>query len=299
MKKILSLSCMALVAMMVMAQYPSRVYLCGPAGPGWATQQWPMFTDTTDQGAPSGVYEWVGDLNDGELKLLYGSGWEPGFAPLAADEPLVIGANSIFDRHDSDPDNKWAVTAGRYRMVLNLTDTTLTVEDGTGLDGKNGEGQVFFSDYLFLVGNGCGAGWSDANAIGAATTAYGVYTITTTLYGHTAGETHNEIKFLSAPNFGVMPQVGPMVDGEEIDGPGTYTAAAFTVGDYKWHNVSTETKVYIITVDLNAGTMVVADPTTPTGLDENVNMNVNKVMRNGQMIIIRDGVLYDVTGKKL
>ena len=39
MKKFFTLSLMAMVAVLAMAQFPTRIYLCGPAGPGWATEK--------------------------------------------------------------------------------------------------------------------------------------------------------------------------------------------------------------------------------------------------------------------
>ena len=74
MKKFFTLSLMAMVAVLAMAQFPTRIYLCGPAGPGWATETWPMYTYVAEDGVtPTGMYEWVGDLNEGELKFLHGS----------------------------------------------------------------------------------------------------------------------------------------------------------------------------------------------------------------------------------
>lgn len=292
---------MAILSIAAMAQFPSRVYLCGPAGPGYATKTWPMYTYTNESGAPTGVYEWVGQLTEGKIKFLYGTSWEPAYVAEVDAEGLTEGTHNMLSRLTYDGevgDNQWLATAGYYKLTINVSEMTLTVEDGTGLEPVHGNDQSFYPDFLFIVGNGTGAGWSDGNAIATTTSEYGVYTITTTIYGHLAGETHNEFKFLSSQSWD-MPQVGPTTAGEEFTGAGTYSAAVFTEGDNKWHNTTTETKEYTFTIDLNAGTMEVVEA-TPTALkSEAARASVKKMIINGELYILKNETLYTASGARV
>ena len=171
MKKFFTLSLMAMVAVLAMAQFPTRIYLCGPAGPGWATEKWPMYTYVAEDGVtPTGMYEWVGDLNEGDLKFLHGSSWEPGYAPTVNGEALTVGEHTIIDRPTgSDPDDKFAVTAGRYKLEINLTGEAfvLTVSDGTGLADKDGSDQQFevpVPEKVYPIGDGTSYGWNPSSA---------------------------------------------------------------------------------------------------------------------------------------
>lgn len=262
MKKFFTLSLMALVAIVAMAQsYPNHIYLCGPAGPGWVTKQWPMYTNQDAAGQPNGTYEWVGNLNSGELKFLYGDHYEPAYVSQTNNEALTIGAHTLMDHPvlDDSTDNKFAVTAGRYKLVIDLTgeNIALTVIDGTGLEDKNGDSQMpLYPEHLYLIGSGCGAGWSTENAIEMTTVQDGVYTLTTTIYGHSASEEYNELKFLSSKSWD-KPHVGPTVDGESFTGVGVYSAAVFTEGDKKYHNTNTVTGVYDLTLNLIDSTLTV------------------------------------------
>lgn len=262
MKKFFALSLMALVAIAAMAQsYPKHIYLCGPAGPGWATKTWPMYTNQNTDGTPNGTYEWVGDLNNGDLKFLYGDDWEPAYVAPTNGEALTVGAHTMQDHpvYDDSTDNKWAVTTGRYKLEINVATMTLTVSDGAGLPDKNGDSQMpLYPEHLYLVGNGSGAGWEPANAIEMTTVSDGVYTLTTTIYGRLEEEEYNEFKFISSQSW-AMPHVGPVVGGEAFTGAGTYSAAIFTTGDNKYHNTNTATGVYDFTLNLIDSTLTVVE----------------------------------------
>lgn len=293
---------MALVAMVAMAQsYPEKVYLTGSATPvGWSTSALPMFSNG------DGTYEYVGMLYNGEygneFKMLGAADWLPSYGPQTNGTGIADGENYDLEvRTDYEMgDNKFTVSAdGRFHLTLNLVENKLYVAAAQEEDAdKNGVVQAL--EAIYIVGNGCGAGWDAGGAFAAEKVSEGVFTITTTIYGHNGEEEYNEFKFLTTQSFD-MPHIGPAVDGEEFTGAGTYTASVFTTGDKKWHNTTTETKEYVFTIDLNEGTMTVTDPNA-TGVENvnaNANVNVNKVMIDGQMVIIREGKAYSVTGAEL
>lgn len=258
MKKFFFLSFFAfLAAISVMAQFPNRVYLCGPAGPGWATETWPMFTYVDAENNPTGMYEWIGDLNDGDLKLLHGSSWEPGYAPAANGEAFSYGDHVVVDRPTGDdPDDKWAVTAGRYKMVLNVTTMILTVSDGTGLADKNGNDQIFKAPVpanVYPVGDGTAYGWNPGSSEAIAKVEGAE------IFDGVVFLKNGEFKLLHQPDWGA--QYGPVEGGEPIIGAGTYTLCK-PEGDNKWFisGVDNLTAFHMI-ADIEAGTLILRDTT--------------------------------------
>lgn len=300
MKKFFTLSLMALVAIVAMSQsYPEKVYLTGSATPvGWSTSALPMFNNG------DGTYEYVGMLYNGEygneFKMLGAADWLPSYGPVVANTAIAAGESYDLEFRENEGmgDNKFKVpTNGRYHLTLNLVENKLYVAAAAeGEADKNGVVQAL--DLIYIVGNGTGAGWEAGNAFATTKVSDGVFTITTTIYGHNSEEQFNEFKFLTTKSFD-MPHVGPAADGEEFTGAGTYTATVFTVGDKKWHNTTTETKEYTFTIDLNAGTMVVIDPTVTALENANVNANVNKVLRNGQLYILNNEEVFTATGVRV
>lgn len=255
MKKLFFFCLLALAAVSMMAQYPTRVYLCGPAGPGWTTETWPMFTNVDSDNNPTGTYEWIGDLNDGELKLLYGSSWEPGYASAADAEAFTFGDHVVVDRPTgADPDNKWAVTAGRYKMVLTLSSMTLTVSDGTGLEAKNGDNQHFAAAVpanVYPIGDATSYGWNPGSSEPIAK-AEGA-----DVFDGVVFLKNGEFKLLHQSDWGA--QYGPVEGGEPIIGAGTYTLCK-PEGDNKW-NVQgiDELTAFHMIANVAAGTLVLRD----------------------------------------
>lgn len=257
MKKILALSLMAVMAIAAIAQFPTRIYLCGPAGPDWATEQWPMYTYVAEDGiTPTGVYEWVGDLKEGQLKFLYGSSWEPAFVAVTDGESLSIGNHQMTTRlSNADPDNKWVATAGRYKLTITLAaDSVLTVADGTGLADKNGNEQTFkpaVPANVYPVGDGTQYGWNEkanepiAKAEGA------------DVFDGVVFLKNGEFKLLHQPDWGA--QYGPITNGENITGAGTYTLCKPS-DDNKWviSGIDELTAFHMI-ADVEAGTLVLRD----------------------------------------
>lgn len=263
MKKFFTLSLMAMVAVLAMAEFPTRIYLCGPAGPGWATETWPMYTYVEEDGVtPTGMYEWVGDLNCAEgpeLKFLHGSSWEPGYAPTVDGEALTAGEHTIIDRPTgSDPDYKFAVTAGRYKLEINLTGETfvLTVSDGTGLDDKDGSDQHFEApvpEKVYPVGDGTEFGWSPSlsDPIAKAEDA--------DIFDGVVFLKNGEFKLMHQPDWGA--QYGPVEGGEVISGAGSYSLCK-PEGDNKWkiEGIDDLTAFHMI-ANVTEGTLVLRDTT--------------------------------------
>lgn len=258
MKKVFLLNLLALVAVFAVAQYPSRVYLCGPAGPGWATEQWPMYTNVAEDGVtPNGTYEWIGDLSDGDLKFLHGSSWEPGYAPTVNGEALSVGTHTIIDRPTGeDPDDKFAVTAGRYKLEINLTGESfvLTVSDGTGLVSKDGSEQTFKAEVpacVYPIGDATQYGWSPSSSEPIAK-AEGA-----DIFDGVVFLKNGEFKLLHQPDWGA--QYGPVEGGEGISGAGTYTLCKPS-DDNKWiiSGIDELTAFHMI-ADIEAGTLVLRD----------------------------------------
>lgn len=297
MKKFCTLSLLTLMAIVAMAQsFPEKVYLTGSATPvGWETSKLSMFNNG------DGTYEYVGMLynseSGNEFKMLGAADWLPSYGPQVSATAIAVGENyDLETRTDYEMDDqKFTVPFdGRYHLTLSLVENKLYVDTAAAeLADLDGNAQV---PVLYLVGNGCGAGWESKNAIAATTLSENVFTITTTIYGHTAEEEFNELKFLSSQSW-AMPQVGPAEDGEEFTGAGTYTASLFFEGDKKWHNTTTETKDYTFTIDLNAGTMEVAEYLA-TGLDEHKLENA-KCIINGQLYIIHNEKIFTITGARV
>lgn len=300
MKKIFAFSLMALFAIVAMAQsYPEKVYLTGSATPvGWSTSALPMYNNG------DGTYEYVGMLYNGEygneFKMLGAADWLPSYGPKTGGTEIAAGQNYALEVRENDGmgDNKFEVpTEGRYHLTLSLVDTTLNVAAATAEEAdKNGAVQAL--DVIYVVGNGTGAGWDAGKSFAATKVSSGVFTITTTIYGRLEEEKFNEFKFLTTQSWD-MPQIGPKTDGEEFKGAGTYTAEIFTAGDKKWHNTTTETKEYVITVDLNASTMVVSEY-TPTALEHTaMKAGAKKMMRNGQLYILNNEEVYTAAGVRV
>lgn len=286
MKKIFTLSLMALVAIVAMAQsYPERVYLCGPAGPGWATKTWPMYTNLDANGVPDGTYEWVGDLKEGSLKFLYGGDWEPAYVSQTNGEALSEGVHNMGTRiTGEDPDNQWAVTAGRYKLTIDVAAMTLTVADGTGMDAVNGDEQVF----LYMVGDGCTTSWNLGDAKSLAITGENIFEGDFELTGS------GEMKFLTQRDFGAA-LYGPATNGEALNGTGTYTLVRHESSDDSKFAVSLS-GTYHFVLNLTAGTMVVSNPTALKNVNDNA--SVNKVIENGQLVILKNGVRYNAQGAR-
>lgn len=258
MKKFFFLSFFALVsAISMMAQFSNRVYLCGPAGPGWATEQWPMYTNVDADNNPTGTYEWIGNLNEGQIKFLFGSSWEPAYVATVDGEALSAGVHNMQTRlNGDDADNKWQAAAGRYKLVIDAAQMTLTVSDGTGLDDKNGNEQVFKAPVptnIYPIGDATSYGWNPGSSEAIAKVE------DADVFDGVVFLKNGEFKLLHQPDWGA--QYGPVEGGEPIIGAGTYSLCK-PEGDNKWNiqGINELTAFHMI-ADINAGTLVLRDTT--------------------------------------
>lgn len=256
MKKIYSFCLLAMMAIAAMAQYPTRVYLCGPAGPGWATETWPMFTEVEADGVtPTGTYEWIGDLVEGQIKFLYGSSWEPAYVATVDGEALSAGEHAMQTRlSGDDADNKWVATAGRYKLVISAENMTLTVSDGTGLDAKNGNEQTFKAPapaQVYPIGDATSYGWTPGSSEPI------VKAENADVFDGVVFLKNGEFKLLHQPDWGA--QYGPVAGGEVVTGAGSYTLCK-PADDNKWkiEGIDNLTAFHMI-ANVEAGTLVLRD----------------------------------------
>ena len=108
-----------LVALIVaVPSFANTISLIGEATPGgWSLDNAVAMKPTAD-----GVFEFVGDLKDGSLKLITQNDFAPSYGPQTNGESLVIGTVELAYRATyADPDNAFAVKAGRYSLVLDLS----------------------------------------------------------------------------------------------------------------------------------------------------------------------------------
>lgn len=296
MKRILSIGLATLFGVVVYAQYPKFIYMCGDAtAAGWdADGKLPLYNNG------DGTYEYVGDMTAGEFKMLLAKDWVPSLGPTTPNDSLRFGSHKLVLRSTQEEvDSKFLVKAGRYMLTLNMTDSTLMVGSGEGVADKNGIIQLM-PDSLFLVGNGCGSGWSAADAIKMTTVAEGIYTVTTTIYGHLPTEEYNELKFLQKKDWGGI-QYGPTINGEQINGAGTYSIAAFDSDlsvDNKYHNIQTQNTDYVISVNLNEATMTMTSAPSRLNNVPSKAEKAQKIFKDGKLLIQKNGAYFSALGIK-
>ena len=193
MKKNLSLLVIAMFSVSTMMAHPRRMYLIGDATPGG----WDLNAAALMQTVSDGVYEWVGDLSNGELKFLETPNWMPSYGPATNGDALATGALVKREQELAENDNKYNVAAGRYSLRIDLTgeNPQLTVEDGTGMEDKG-----FSSHYpaaIYPIGSSTVGGWDLALAAEWSETAFnsGIYQGEIALHS-------GELKFLHQRNWG-------------------------------------------------------------------------------------------------
>lgn len=264
MKKAFTLFAVVLISVSAMMAHPSRLYLIGSATPnGWDLNQAALMLTVSD-----GVYEWVGDLKAGELKFLETPTWMPSYGPATDGTAFASGVMTKRVEELSTNDNKYAVTAGRYSIRIDLTgtDPQLTVADGTSLPDKG-----FASHYpetVYAVGSATDAGWTPANAIAMNETAFnsGIYVAQVALQT-------GELKFLHQRDWGRA--YGASVANAPLSGEGSYDMGLITddSNDNKFAvSLGAKTNYYIT---VNAVTMKLGvSVNAPTGIEEIKNNNM-------------------------
>lgn len=128
--RLFSLSLMIMLA--AVQVFAGRIYLIGDAmSSGWSLDAAPLMEQTGDN-----LYQWVGNLNDGKLKFLTHKDFVPSYGPTTNNTALTVGTFDLQLRSSNDdPDNAFAVTAGRYALTIDLSGDTpqLTVANGAEL----------------------------------------------------------------------------------------------------------------------------------------------------------------------
>ncbi len=277
MKKRISLLVIAMVFVSTMMAHPGRLYLIGSATPnGWDLNTAALMLTVSD-----GVYEWVGDLSAGELKFLETPTWMPSYGPATNGDALASGSMVKREQELQENDNKYMVTAGRYSLRIDLTgeNPQLTVADGTGMEDKG------FSSHnpaaIYPIGSATAAGWTPANAIELAETAFnsGIY------QGQIALQS-GELKFLHQRDWGKA--YGATAANTPINDEGEF---AITVTDDSNDNkfaVSLENETtYYVTVNAVTNQLILA-LNAPSGIESTMMMNeiVGVYDMQGRMVSI-------------
>ena len=273
MKKVFSFLVISLVSISALMAHPGRLYLIGDATPnGWSLDEAALMLTESD-----GIYEWVGDLNTGELKFLETPDWMPSYGPATNGESLASGTMTKRTEELSTNDNKYAVTAGRYSLRIDLTgaDPQITVADGTGLPDKG-----FSSHYpvaIYPIGPATNAGWSLDDAVEIPETAFnsGIYKAQLALHS-------GDLKFLKQRNWGK--NFGATVANDPITGEGEFNIMTTDDGnDNKFAVTLGQETTYYVTVNAvtNKLTLSLNEPTA-----------IERVMKSDVM----EGV-YDLQGR--
>ena len=291
--RLFSLSLIMLAAVQVFA---GRIYLIGDAmSSGWSLDSVPLMEQTGDN-----VYQWVGNLNDGKLKFLTHKDFVPSYGPKTNNTALTEGTFDLQLRSsDDDPDNKFAVTAGRYALTIDLSGDTpqLTVANGAGLPDKGLSS--YYPEAIYAIGSATTAGWLASSAIEMHESACnsGIYNGTLTL-------SSGELKFLNQKDFGAG--YGASVSNDPINGAGVYTLKALDGDDLKFAVTLDKATEFDVTANIVAGSLSL----TATGVEPEVVYPANLYIigpavggwswdNNGQeMTTLEEGV-YTWTGKLL
>lgn len=227
----------------------STLYLVGDATPnGWSIDNpTPL---TASEGDPL-VFTWEGQLNPGEMKLCLTTGsWDaPFIRPLVADDKLGREgvAETLFDMHAGDPDNKWKVVdKGIYSLTFDLRNWLMSARFVR--DAEAPEIVPIQAESLYIVGSATPNGWNIDEPTALEKKSDYIFVYEGTL---DAGE----MKACTTTGSWDVEFVRPSFDGCKINSTGA-EAADFvytTAPDYKW-NVD-EPGIYRLTFDLEKYTL--------------------------------------------
>ena len=252
--RLLSLSFMIMLA--AVQVFAGRIYLIGDAmSSGWSLDAAPLMEQTGDN-----VYQWVGNLNDGTLKFLTQKDWVPSYGPTTNNTALTVGTFDLQLRSSNDdPDNAFAVTAGRYALTIDLSGDTpqLTVANGAELPDKGLSS--YYPEAIYAIGSATTAGWRTPDAVEMHESAFnsGIYNGTLTL-------SSGELKFLNQKDFGAG--YGASVSNDPINGAGVYTLKALDGDDLKFAVTLDEATEFDVTANIVAGSLSL----TATGVEPEV-----------------------------
>lgn len=252
--RLFSLSLMIMLA--AVQVFAGRIYLIGDAtSSGWSLDAAPLMEQTGDN-----VYQWVGNLNNGTLKFLTHKDWVPSYGPKTNNTALTVGTSDLQLRSSyDDPDNAFAVTAGRYALTIDLSGDTpqLTVANGAELPDKGLSS--YYPEAIYAIGSATTAGWLAPSAIEMHESAFnsGIYNGTLTL-------SSGELKFLNQKAFGAG--YGASVSNDPINGAGVYTLVALDKADLKFAVTLDELTEFDVTANIVDGSLSL----TATGVEPEV-----------------------------
>ena len=236
--------------------FAGRIYLIGDAmSSGWSLDSVPLMEQTGDN-----VYQWVGNLNNGTLKFLTHKDFVPSYGPTTNNTALTVGTSDLQLRSSyDDPDNAFAVTAGRYALTIDLSGDTpqLTVANGAELPDKGLSS--YYPEAIYAIGSATTAGWRTPDAVEMHESAFnsGIYNGTLTL-------SSGELKFLNQKNFGAG--YGASVSNDPINGAGVYTLKALDGDDLKFAVTLDKATEFDVTANIVAGSLSL----TATGVEPEV-----------------------------
>ena len=268
--------------------YVNRVYPIGTACTwGWTTASAQPMPQT---GEETGIYTDTLALKAGELKFLLQPSFDirSHFGPDTANTPLdTVGVHHVV--FHADGDYKWNCTlSGTYVVTLNSINSTLTL---VLLDTVIDEPEVVYPEVVYPIGTACTWGWTIDNAETIAQTGEntGIYTDTLSLQA-------GELKFLAVDWFG--PHYGPATPGDSILSAATYEMIYIEDGDNKW-NVELSGD-FVVTLNVPEGkfTLAATESDNPGAIIEQTETQevCRKVLRNGQVLILRGDKAYNLLG---
>lgn len=252
--RLLSLSFMIMLA--AVQVFAGRIYLIGDAtSSGWSLDAAPLMEQTGNN-----VYQWVGNLNNGTLKFLTHKDFAPSYGPTTNNTALTVGTSDLQLRSSyDDPDNAFAVAAGRYALTIDLSGDTpqLTVANGAELPDKGLSS--YYPEAIYAVGTATTAGWVASNAIEMHESACnsGIYNGKLTL-------SSGELKFLNQKDWGAG--YGASVSNDPINGAGVYTLKENGGADLKFAVTLDEATEFDVTANIVAGSLSL----TATGVEPEV-----------------------------
>ena len=269
--------------------YAKRVYPIGTACTwGWTMESAQPMPQTGEETA---IYTDTLMLKSGELKFMLHPNFDicSHFGPDTAKTPLDTAGVHPVVLH-TDGDYKWNCTlSGMYAVTLNSVDGTLTLVKVDSV----AEPEVVYPEVVYPIGSACSWGWTIDNAVAIARlddSTKVVYTDTLTLQA-------GELKFLCQRDF--SKHFGPTVKDAPMEVVGEYGVELVAEGDHKWKN--TLVGDYIVT--LNAETLMltlVAVENPESLIEQTEGYEVcRKVVRDGQVLILRGENTYNVLGVML
>lgn len=252
------------ISAVLASNYPTRMYLIGDGAP---QNNWDLNALTCMVTTAPGIYTWTGDLNDGRMKFVPGQNWEPSYGPVNATaieegntelrQDIIAGQSYEMEYRvdNSMPDKSCNMTAGRYKLTLDITGEIplLTVEDGIGLT-NNPTTPITNPAYLYPIGDATEAGWELNNTTAIEETSFnsGIYTSTLTLKS-------GSLKFLLQKDWGKM--YGATTADQEVSQMGTqslsYSSGSNGEHDNKFKITFPASASYQVTINLNTNTMTI------------------------------------------